>query len=91
MKKLFPTISLNKIQEFLGPLLPFGQPKMPWWIEVNTSTPLCTYYFGPFDSQEEARHFSPGYIEDLCEEGARDIITLIKQCQPDILTIDSQN
>jgi hypothetical protein len=59
-----------------------------WWIEINTSVPLCTYYFGPFDSKAEARDSRTGYIDDLCREGARDIVTLIKHCQPNSLMID---
>lgn len=72
------------------PLMPSFdcQSELFWWVEINTSTPLCTYYFGPFDSQEEARDSRTGYVDDLCQEGARDIIALVKQCQPDKLTID---
>ena len=53
-----------------------------WWVEINTAVPLCTYYFGPFDSKAEARDSRTGYVDDLHQEGARDIIALIKQCQP---------
>jgi hypothetical protein len=65
-----------------------SQPHLSWWIEINTSVPLCTYYFGPFDSQAEARDSRTGYVDDLYQEGARDIVTLIKHCQPNKLTID---
>jgi Domain of unknown function (DUF1816) len=60
----------------------------PWWVEVQTSVPRCTYYFGPFDDLAEARASRAGYVEDLEGEGARDIVVLVKQCQPDVLTID---
>ena len=59
-----------------------------WWVEINTSVPLCTYYFGPFDSQAEARDSRSGYVNDLFQEGARDIVALIKHCHPKNLTID---
>lgn len=59
-----------------------------WWVEINTSVPLCTYYFGPFDSQEEAQDSRTGYVEDLRREDARDIVAVVKQCQPDALTVD---
>jgi hypothetical protein len=49
---------------------------------------ICTYYFGPFDSQAEARDSRTGYVDDLFQEGARDIMALIKHCQPKKLTID---
>jgi hypothetical protein len=61
---------------------------LSWWIEIKTSVPLCTYYFGPFDSQAEARDFRTGYVDDLYQEGARDIVALIKHCHPKNLTID---
>ncbi|MGK7875690.1 MAG: DUF1816 domain-containing protein [Xenococcaceae cyanobacterium] len=61
--------------------------ELPWWVEISTAQPRCTYYFGPFDSAKEAQFYQPGYIEDLQEEGAEGIIVQIKQCQPKILTI----
>ncbi len=62
--------------------------KLLWWVEVQTSVPRCTYYFGPFDYHAEAKASRAGYVEDLEGEGARDIVVLVKQCQPDVLTID---
>jgi hypothetical protein len=59
-----------------------------WWVEINTLIPLCTYYFGPFDSRKEAQDSRTGYVEDLHQEGARDIVALVKQCQPEGLTLD---
>lgn len=59
-----------------------------WWVEINTSVPLCTYYFGPFDSQAEARDARTGYVNDLYREEARDIVAQVKWCQPNKLTID---
>jgi Domain of unknown function (DUF1816) len=64
------------------------QVQLFWWVEINTSVPLCTYYFGPFESQNEARDSRAGYVEDLCQEEARGIIAVVKQCQPDCLTLD---
>ncbi|WP_234017338.1 DUF1816 domain-containing protein [Nostoc sp. 'Lobaria pulmonaria (5183) cyanobiont'] len=54
---------------------------------MNTAVPHCTYYFGPFESEKEAQFSRSGYVEDLYQEEARDIIALVKQCQPDVLTI----
>jgi hypothetical protein len=65
-----------------------GQSSLSWWVEINTSVPLCTYYFGPFDSQAEARDSRTGYVDDLYHEGVRDVIALVKRCQPRRLTID---
>jgi hypothetical protein len=63
------------------------QSELFWWVEVNTTVPHITYYFGPFNSEKEAKFSRTGYVEDLYQEEARDIVALVKQCQPDILTI----
>ncbi|MEH1874750.1 DUF1816 domain-containing protein [Nostoc sp.] len=64
-----------------------NQLEFAWWVEINTVVPRCTYYFGPFDSGKEAQFYRTGYVEDLYQEGARDIVALVKECQPDFLTI----
>jgi hypothetical protein len=58
-----------------------------WWVEIITTKPRCTYYFGPFPTQDEAKAAYPGYIEDLDSEGAQGIAIVIKRCQPTELTI----
>ncbi len=60
--------------------------QMPWWVEISTAKPSCLYYFGPFDTVEEAEFHKPGYVEDLENEGADGVVVIIKQCQPLILT-----
>ncbi len=62
-----------------------GQEK--WWVEIITNFPRCTYYFGPFDNDQEALTHTPGYIEDLESEGAKRVSIIIKRCQPSELTI----
>lgn len=57
-----------------------------WWVEVTTNDPNCTYYFGPFSNPLEAADMSPGYVEDLTQEGAQGISTIIKRCHPTELT-----
>jgi hypothetical protein len=59
---------------------------LPWWVEISTAQPHCLYYFGPFESADEAQAHQPGYFEDLQIEGAQGITTTIKQGQPEILT-----
>lgn len=58
-----------------------------WWAEIITIKPSCTYYFGPFESEIEAKELYPGYVEDLDNEGAIGIVVVIKRCQPEELTI----
>ncbi|MEO0538955.1 MAG: DUF1816 domain-containing protein [Cyanobacteria bacterium P01_A01_bin.123] len=59
----------------------------PWWVEVCTAAPRCTYYFGPFDSVQEAQRQQGGYVTDLVLEGAQGIIASTKQCKPQALTM----
>ena len=66
------------------------KPQLPWWIEIRTKMPLCTYYFGPFDSLKEAKLYRHGYIEDLVEEKAQGISVEVKRCQPQMLTINEE-
>ncbi len=77
---------------FLGRFLKsFLSPGKAWWVEIKTSQPVCTYYFGPFDTEAEARVARGGYIEDLEHEGAHNIQTQVKLCTcPDQLTITDE-
>lgn len=59
---------------------------IPWWIEILTAEPNCLYYFGPFDTMQEAHYYQSGYIEDLKAEKASVICVEVKQCYPQILT-----
>lgn len=62
-----------------------------WWAEITTAEPRCTYYFGPFDTADEAEKARPGYVEDLENEGAKGIRVEIKRCSPTVLTIFDEN
>lgn len=66
------------ILDFLG---------LAYWVEIVTKEPKCTYYFGPFLSQQEAQTAQGGYIEDLKNETAQGISVTIKRCKPSKLTI----
>jgi hypothetical protein len=78
----------NILGRFLTNILGPGK---AWWVEIKTAQPACTYYFGPFDSEAEALVAKGGYIEDLEQEGAQNIQTLVKLCaHPDQLTITDE-
>lgn len=66
------------------------KPQLPWWLEIRTKIPPCTYYFGPFDSFKEAKVSRHGYIEDLIGEKAQGITVKLKRCQPQMLTISEK-
>ncbi|NJR66925.1 MAG: DUF1816 domain-containing protein [Leptolyngbyaceae cyanobacterium CRU_2_3] len=70
-------VSIN-ILTFLG---------LAWWVEIVTEAPNCTYYFGPFANVKEAKSAQSGYVEDLEQEGAKNIKVAVKRCKPDKLTI----
>ena len=61
-----------------------------WWVEITTTEPYYTYYFGPFSSASEAEVARPGYIEDLESEGAHFKEVAIKRCKPSVLTISHE-
>jgi len=67
--------------------LPKRQKQAPWWVKIETQTPRCTYYFGPFDNAKEAQQTKPGFVEDLEKEGAEGIMVLVSQFDPQTLTI----
>ena len=69
----------------------FQRKHQKWWIEIQTTIPQCIYYFGPFNSYQEARLHQPGYIEDLVKEKAIDITVKIKKCHPTNLTIEASD
>jgi Domain of unknown function (DUF1816) len=62
-----------------------------WWIEVQTHSPDCLYYFGPFTNFAEADQAKAGYIDDLAEEGAVQITAQIAWCRPERLTSSSES
>ncbi len=66
------------MKNFLSNL--FSSFSKPWWVEISTAQPRCLYYFGPFDSENEAAQHQGGYIEDLEKEGAQQIDVTIKSC-----------
>jgi len=74
-------ISQEKLLDFLA-RAGFAQ-----WLKITTSNPLCTYYFGPFITEKEAKIAQAGYLEDLLQEGAEVTGVEILQCHPGKLTI----
>lgn len=50
-----------------------------WWIVITVGTPVCTYYFGPFNRRDEARAARTGYVKDLFLEHTGDISALVQE------------
>jgi hypothetical protein len=61
--------------------------RQKWWLKIVTQEPVCTYYFGPFDSSQEAELNQKDYLQDIEEEGAEGISVKIEQGKPQNLTI----
>ncbi|MGB7060036.1 MAG: DUF1816 domain-containing protein [Geitlerinemataceae cyanobacterium] len=72
----------------LRQFIPQEQLELGWWVEISTTAPHCTYYFGPFECETSARSSQHGYVEDLEGEGARGITVWVKKCQPRQLTLE---
>lgn len=75
-----------KIADLLDSLV-FPSPKLPYWVEIETDNPSCTYYFGHFAHPLAAKLMQHGYIKDLHDEQAIVASVKIKRCQPEQLTI----
>lgn len=58
------------------------------WVEIQTDSPVCTYYFGPFLFRKSAEEAVQGYIEDLKQEGAQNIrVEIQRSKEPEVLTV----
>ena len=73
---------LTKVREFIA------SRNRHWWIKITTDAPLCTYYFGPFETIQEAKDSQSGYWEDLQQEGALGIASEIQRIKPQELTLE---
>ncbi len=58
----------NLFKKFFGL---FSGSDQQWWLEIKTAEPACTYYFGPFEIEQEAQLQQKGYIDDLQQEGSK--------------------
>jgi hypothetical protein len=58
-----------------------------WWVEIFTCEPAGLYYFGHFDTLEEAHNSQNGFVEDLLAEGINDVKAQLRFCQPKRLTV----
>ena len=88
IKKLSNIVSTKKYINLPLKLHSFiNQNQNFWWIKITTTIPRCIYFFGPFDSSNEAKQQRFGYIDDLVQEKAFGITVEIKKCNPTFLTI----
>ena len=62
-----------------------------WWVKISTIKPFCIYYFGPFESENEAELAQFGYIDDLRLEQPGSIDVEINLHKPKLLTISAED
>ena len=53
---------------------------LAWWAKVVTGTPDVTYWFGPFLTKRSLNENLENFINDLSEEGSKDIKHTIIRC-----------
>ena len=53
---------------------------LAWWAKVVTGTPSATYWFGPFLTKRSLNKNLENFINDLSEEGSKDIKHSIVRC-----------
>ena len=46
---------------------------LAWWAKVETDTPSAIYWFGPFLSKRSLNQNLEKFLNDLSEEGPKDI------------------
>ncbi|WP_330205151.1 diguanylate cyclase domain-containing protein [Cyanobacterium sp. DS4] len=93
IKQYFPEIMkeyhefINDPCEFMGEQKKDKVENLSWWLRFETTHPISTYYFGPFESFAEAAENSQGYLENLINENAQEIAYDIEFTNPQNLTM----
>ena len=53
---------------------------LAWWAKVVTSTPSSTYWYGPFLTKRSLNENLEKFLDDLSEEGSKEIKHSIIRC-----------
>ena len=53
---------------------------LAWWAKVVTGTPSATYWYGPFLTKRSLSANLEEFLNDLSEEGSKDIKHSIIRC-----------
>ena len=54
---------------------------LAWWAKVETGTPSATYWYGPFLTKRSLKENLEKFLEDLSDEGSKDIKHSIMRCK----------
>ena len=54
---------------------------LAWWAKIETDHPSITYWFGPFITQRSLKEDISSFIEDLTDEGSKNIKYSLVRCK----------
>tara|TARA_Y100000991_G_scaffold208314_1_gene187205 strand:+ start:391 stop:606 length:216 start_codon:yes stop_codon:yes gene_type:complete len=54
---------------------------LAWWAKVETVSPSATYWYGPFLTKKSLIENLQKFLNDLSEEGSKDIKHTILRCK----------
>ena len=54
---------------------------LAWWAKIETDQPSVTYWFGPFITQRSLKENMSSFIQDLDEEGYKNIKHSMVRCK----------
>ena len=53
---------------------------LAWWAKVDTEMPSATYWYGPFLTKRSLKENLEKFLNDLSDEGPKDIKYSIVRC-----------
>ena len=53
---------------------------LAWWAKVDTEIPSATYWYGPFLTKTGLNENLVPFLNDLSEEGSKNITHIIVRC-----------
>ena len=53
---------------------------LAWWAKIETQEPSSTYWFGPFLTKRSLKENLVSFIQDLTNEGSKNIKHSIVRC-----------
>jgi len=54
---------------------------LAWWAKIETAEPSATYWFGPFITKRSLKENMSSFIEDLSDEGSKNITHSFVRCK----------
>ena len=54
---------------------------LAWWAKVDTGSPVATYWYGPFLTKRSLNDNLKNFLDDLSEEGSKNIKCSIVRCK----------